>query len=140
MNLSRRTLLTGTAPGVLVLAVAGCTSAQQNAITAAYNNFLAQVQADVAAGCSIGQGFIPAIPSIEAVINILYPGLGTAVAGVAGAINAVAGALCGAASSTPPASLAHRLKASSPGTPVYIGTVTITGPHGAAQVQVSGYK
>ena len=139
MQVSRRVLLTGIAPGAL-LTVAGCTTAQQASITAAYNQFLAQVQAIVAKGCSIGQGFIPAIPSIEAVINILYPGLGTAVAGVAGAINAVSSALCSAATTTPPASLARRLRASSPATPIYIGTIVVNGPNGPAQVQVNGYK
>jgi hypothetical protein len=139
MELSRRMLLTGIAPGAL-LAVAGCTSAQQAAITATYNNFLAQVQTLVAAGCNVGAGFIPAIPSIEAVVNILYPGLGTAVAGVAGAINSVASALCSATSTTPPAALSRRLAASSPGTPVYVGTITVNGPNGPAQVQVTGYK
>ena len=135
MELSRRMLLTSIAPGAL-LAVAGCTTAQQAQVTAAYTAFLAQVQALVAKGCSIGTGFIPAIPSIEAVVNILFPGLGAAVAGVAGAVNSVATALCGATASTPPAVLARRLKASSPGSPVVIGNIVVNGQ----AVQVVGYK
>lgn len=135
MELSRRMLLTSIAPGAL-LAVAGCTTAQQAQITAAYNNFLAQVQSIVAAGCSVGEGFIPAIPSIEAVVNILFPGLGTAVAGVAGSVQAVANALCGAVTATPPAALARRLRGSSPGTPVFIGNIVVNG----TPVQVTGYK
>lgn len=136
MNLSRRALLGTSAVGALALAVAGCTSAEQATITAAYNNFLAQVQSLVAAGCNVGTGFIPAIPSIEAVVNILFPGLGTAVAGVAGAVNSVATALCGATASTPPAALERRLTRSSVAVPVVIGTITVNG----LPVQVQGYK
>lgn len=132
--LTRRTLLISTAPAVL--AIAGCTSAQQVAITAAYNQFLAQVQSLVAAGCSIGAGFIPAIPSIEAVVNILYPGLGSAVAGVAGAVTTVASALCTASASTPPAALKRKLALSSAGAPAVVGTITVNGQ----QVTVLGYK
>lgn len=133
--LTRRTLLASAAPAV-ALGLAGCTAAQQAQITTAYDNFLAQVQSIVASGCSVATGFIPAIPSIEAVVNILYPGLGTAVAGVAGAINAVASALCGATSTTPPASLHKRLAASSPAAPVVVGTIVVHGQ----PVQVVGYS
>ena len=135
MQLTRRTLFTSVAPGA-VLALAGCTAAEQAQITAAYNNFLAQVQSLVAAGCNVGTGFIPAIPSIEAVVNILFPGLGTAVAGVAGAVNAVATALCGATASTPPASLARRLSRSSVAVPTIIGNIVVNGN----TIQVLGYK
>jgi hypothetical protein len=136
MYLSRRTLLSIAPGAVAAVALASCTPAEQATITAAYDNFLAQVQAIVAKGCSIGTGFIPAIPSIEAVVNILFPGLGTAVAGVAGAVGSVAQALCGATANTPPAALAHRLRASSSGNPVYIGTIVV----GGNQVQVAGYR
>ena len=133
--LSRRTLLTTVAPGA-ALVVAGCTTAQQATITAAYDDFLSQVQSLVAKGCSIGAGFIPAIPSIEAVVNILFPGLGTAVAGVVGAVNTVATALCGATAGQTPASVRKKLSVSSQGTPVTIGTITV----GGQAVQVLGYK
>jgi hypothetical protein len=133
--LTRRTLLATVAPGA-ALALAGCSTAQQQAITTAYDNFLAQVQNIVAQGCALGAGFIPAIPSIEAVVNILYPGLGTAVAGVAGAITTVASALCSASAATPPASLRRRLARSSVGNPVYIGTISVNGQ----PVVVKGYQ
>jgi hypothetical protein len=129
-------LLSGIAPGAVAIALVGCTAAQQAAITTAYDNFLAQVQAIVAKGCSIGAGFIPAIPSIEAVINILYPGLGSAVAGVAGAINSVANALCTAMPANPPLALRKRLMASGPSNVVLIGPINVKGQ----QVQVLGYR
>lgn len=135
MQLSRRTLLASAAPAA-ALAVVGCTAAQQAQITASYDTFLAQVQALVAQGCSVGAGFLPAIPSIEAVVNILYPGLGSAVAGVAGAVTTVASALCGATAGTPPAALKRKLAKSSVAVPVLIGTITVNGQ----SVQVAGYK
>ena len=134
MQLSRRTLLASAAPAA-ALAVVGCTATQQAAVTTAYDNFLAQVQAIVAKGCGIAQGFIPEIYSIEAVVNILYPGLGIAVAGVGGAITTVANALCGAAPSPAPASFKAKLRASTLAEPIVIGNINVNGQ----VVTVTGY-
>lgn len=134
MQLSRRKLLVGAAP-VAALAVAGC-STQLATIQQDWSTFIDQVNAILAAGCStVVPAFTATATTIEAVVNILYPGVGAAVSGVVGAVQEVASAICSTVPVEPPAALAKKLAGSSRKLPVVIGTTVING----VPVTVTGY-
>ena len=134
--LSRRTLLAAVAPGA-ALALAGCTAAQQQQAALDWTNFVDQVTAIVAKGCSTAQGYIPTANTIAAVVEALYPSLSAAVAGGLAAVEAAATSLCNAIPANPPAALVRKLRGSVRGvtSPVNIGTIVVNGK----TIQVAGY-
>lgn len=132
MNLSRRTLLTSVAPGA-ALAVAGCSTAQVAQYQAEWATIVGQIQAGVAKVAS----YIPTVETIAAEAAALFGPQYTAIvtAGSA-ALNQIIAVLINVANNlTPPAAskMRARLRSSSPGAPITIGT----SPQG---VVVTGFK
>jgi hypothetical protein len=148
--LSRRTFLISTA----ATGLAGCASVVTPVPPGGGGlptDFIDQVIAIVRAGCGIYTGFSPTVTSIAQVVAAMFGAAALAtVDAIAGAVNAVASALCAAAAPTPAAmkfngrtvrarrvpGLAQRLAVSSPANPVVIGKITV----GGIPVTVTGYK
>ena len=148
--LSRRTFLISTAASSLV----GCASVVTPVPTgggALPTDFVDQVIAIVRAGCGIYAGYAPTVTAIAQVTAAMFGAAALAtVSAIAGAVNAVASALCAAAAPAPLSmrfngrsvrsrrvpGLAQRLAVSSPSNPVVIGKITV----GGIPITVTGYQ
>ena len=132
MQITRRNLLTGVAPGAL-LAVAGCTSTQVASFEAQWTTIVSTVQSAVAAAA----GYIPTIESIANTVASLFgPTWQAAVAAGTVIVNQIITTLTNVVNNlTPPAAarMRARLRASSPAVPTVIG-VTAQG------VSITGYR
>lgn len=136
MQLSRRKLLVSAAPVVALglVGLGGCTSSQLAQAEQDWNNFIDQVNGLLAAGCGFVPGVIATASTISAVVGALYPSIGAAIAAGAGAVQAVAGAICTALSANP-VSMKKRLLRSTPSVPVAVTTIINGKP-----VQIVVYK
>jgi hypothetical protein len=78
----------------MALGLASC-PAELVKIEAQWAAFVDQVNAILATGCStVLPAFTVTATTIELVVNALYPGVGAAVGGIVGAVQAVANAIC----------------------------------------------
>jgi hypothetical protein len=116
---------------ISAVAMAGCSGTDP---VAAWTAFIDQVSAIVAKGCGIVSGFVPTANTILAIVNVLFPGVGTAVVTIANSVESVASAICSSVTPTP--KLAAAIEAATPLVPVHIGDVTINGK----TVTVIGYN
>lgn len=132
MTMNRRAFLTSTA-FVGAAAVTGCTTAQITSLQAGWASVVGQIQQAVANAAA----YIPTIESIAATAASLFgPQYSALVQVGTAAFNQIVATLVNVvASLTPPAAarLAVKLSASSPQTPVIIGT-TSTG------IRVTGWR
>ena len=90
----------------------------------------------MAQGCGVVQGFIPTVQTIVTMVNVMFPGIGVAVAGIANAVQSVATNLCNAMPKTVSETFKTSLDAATPDHPIEIGTVTIKGE----PITVKGYS
>lgn len=121
MIMTRRVLLAGASAAALG-ACAGKTDFAS--IQEQWNQFVDRVQAQMAKGCAVGLPYIPTVETIAAAVAALWGPAAIATAGsIFNSVAAVVNVLCGAAA---PA-LQGKLRASTPGAPVYIGDVTVNG-------------
>ena len=150
--LSRRMFLVSTAASGL----AGCASVVTPVPPGGGGlppDFIDSVIAIVRAGCGVYTGYAPTVTAIAQVVAAMFGAAALAtVDAIAGAVNAVASALCAATAPTPaamrfngrrvytrgvhPTLLARRLAASSPQNPVMIGKITV----GGVTINVTGYR
>ena len=132
MQLTRRTLIASAAPAAAFV-IGGCTAAQIATYQAEWATVVGEVQAAVAAGAA----YIPTVETIaEEAAALFGPQYEAIVTAGSAALNEIVAVLVNVVGSlTPPASarLKARLGASSPATPVSIGTT----PQG---VVVTGFK
>lgn len=157
--ISRRAFLVSTAASGLSLA--GCASVVTPVPTGGGSlptDFVDAVISIVRAGCGFYVGYAPTVTSIAQVVAAMFGSAALAtVDAIAGAVNAVASALCAATAPVPAAMrfngrrvysrglghmplgnyrLKQRLALSSPQNPVVIGKITV----GGIAITVMGYK
>lgn len=147
MEMNRRTLLRTSAMGVVALSAFGlsaCGNIDWTQVQAAWNKFVDDVTAQVAAGCNLVQGFIPTVETVAATVAALFgPAAETTVAGIGGAVNAVAQTLCSAMPKQPAQAFLAKLESSTEVAPITIGTVNVGPLNGGGKptpVEVHGYS
>lgn len=140
--LSRRLLLAGVAPGVILAAASlgGCVTnpaTGQPELSPSVIDFITNSVATVAK-------YIPAAESIAATAAALFgPGYATIVQIGSAAINTLISALESVVTNLTPtqsARLMTKLRATAPGVLVPIGFITVTGPNGPIKVNVVGTR
>lgn len=145
MEMNRRMLLSASAACALSLSLAGCGNVDWTQVQAAWNKFVDDVTAQVAAGCSKVAGFIPTVETVASMVAALFgPAAQASVVGISGAVNAVAQSLCSAMPANPPAQLTAALEASTETKPVQINTINVLpisgGGNKPTPVVVVGYN